>query len=102
MLKKDLRTQSDAIFLPVDFEFYKKLSDKGMEIMEKNSDVFEYVGKDEAFLDVTKKVQSDWSKAENLGLEIKNEIKDKLNLTCSDWNFTQQTNFKNCFGFSKT
>jgi len=81
--KKRLENQSDAVFLPVDFEFYKKLSDKGMEIMERNSDVFEYVGKDEAFLDVTKKVQSDWRKAENLGLEIKKEIKNKLNLTCS-------------------
>jgi len=70
-------------FLPVDFEYYKGLSDKGMEIMERNSDVFEYVGKDEAFLDVTKKVGSDWEKAKKLGEEIKKEIKKKLNLTCS-------------------
>jgi len=81
--KKRLECQSDAVFLPVDFEFYKELSDKAMEIMEKNCDVFEYVGKDEAFLDVTKKVELDWKKAENLSLEIKKEIKNKLNLTCS-------------------
>jgi len=81
--KKRLEKQSDAVFLSVDFEFYKKLSDKGMEIMERNSDVFEYVGKDEAFLDVTNKVQADWNKAEILGLEIKKEIKNKLGLTCS-------------------
>jgi len=81
--KKRLENQTEAVFLPVDFEFYKELSDKGMEIMERHSDVFEYVGKDEAFLDVTKKVESNWKKAEELGLEIKKEIKDKLNLTCS-------------------
>lgn len=83
LAKKRLETQPDAVFLPVDFEFYKGISDKGMKIMEMNCDVFEYVGKDEAFLDVTKKIDSDWKKAKELGLEIKNEIKNKLNLTCS-------------------
>jgi DNA polymerase IV (DinB-like DNA polymerase) len=51
--------------------------------MEKYADIFEYVGKDEAFLDVTKKVKNDWGKAKNLAAEIKKEIKNKLNLTCS-------------------
>ncbi len=81
--KKRLEDQKDAVFLPVDFDYYKSISEKGMEIMEKNGDVFEYVGKDEAFLDVTKKVNGNWVKAKNLAMEIKNEIKDKLNLTCS-------------------
>jgi len=81
--RKRLKDQPDAVFLPVDFEYYKGLSDKGMEIMERNSDVFEYVGKDEAFLDVTKKVGSDWEKAKKLGEEIKKEIKKEVNLTCS-------------------
>lgn len=81
--KKKLAHEKDAVFLPVDFDFYKTISKKGMAIMEKNVDIFEYVGKDEAFLDVTEKVKGDWSKAKNLGIEIKKEIKDKLNLTCS-------------------
>ena len=81
--KKRLQDQKDAVFLPVDFDYYKSLSEKGMEIMKKNGDVFEYVGKDEAYLDVTKKVNGDWMKAEKLASDIKKEIKDKVNLTCS-------------------
>ena len=81
--KKRLQDHKDAVFLPVDFDYYKSLSEKGMEIMEKNGDVFEYVGKDEAYLDVTKKVNGDWMKAEKLASDIKKEIKDKVNLTCS-------------------
>jgi len=81
--KKRLQDQKDAVFLPVDFDYYKSLSEKGMEIMEKNGDIFEYVGKDEAYLDVTKKVNGDWMKVEKLASDIKKEIKDKVNLTCS-------------------
>ena len=81
--KKKLVGEKDAVFLPVDFDFYKTMSKNGMAIMEKNADIFEYVGKDEAYLDVTNKVKGDWSKAKNLAIEIKKEIKDKLNLTCS-------------------
>jgi len=81
--KKRLADEKDAVFLPVDFDFYKTMSKKGMEIMEKNSDIFEYVGKDEAYLDVTKKVNGDWIKAKDLAIEIKKEIKEKLDLTCS-------------------
>ena len=81
--KKRLKDQAEAVFLPVDFEYYQSLTDKAMEIMEKSCDIFEYVGRDEAFLDVTKRVNSNWGEAKNLGLEIKKEIKKKLNLTCS-------------------
>jgi DNA polymerase IV (DinB-like DNA polymerase) len=81
--KKRLEAQKDAVFLPVDFDFYISMSEKAMNIMEKHADVFEYVGKDEAFLDVTKKLGGNWEKAKKLAMEIKIEIKNKLNLTCS-------------------
>ena len=81
--KKRLEEQPDAVFLPVDFDYYLEISDKAMEIMKENCDVFEYVGKDEAYLDVTDKVNADWKNAEHLGRKIKKEIKEKLNLTCS-------------------
>jgi DNA polymerase IV (DinB-like DNA polymerase) len=81
--KKRLKDQKDAVFLPVDFDYYLKISERAMEIMEKNTDVFEYVGKDEAYLEVTKEVNHNWEKAKKLALEIKKEIKEKLNLTCS-------------------
>ncbi len=81
--KNRLKDQPDAVFLPVDFDYYEKLSGQAMEIMEKNCDVFEYVGRDEAFLDVTRNTNSNWDEAKKLGIKIKKEIKEKLNLTCS-------------------
>ncbi len=81
--KKRLEDQPDAVFLPVDFDYYLEISDKAMKIMKENCDIFEYVGKDEAYLDVTKKVNQNWEDAKSLGTKIKNEIKEKLNLTCS-------------------
>ena len=72
--KKRLEDQPDAVFLPVDFDYYLEISDKAMKIMKENCDIFEYVGKDEAYLDVTKKVNQNWEDAKSLGTKIKNEI----------------------------
>ena len=75
--------EQNAIFLPVDFEYYKSMSEKAMEIMKQNSDIFEYVGKDEAYLDVTKKTNQNWENAKRLAFKIKKEIKENVNLSCS-------------------
>ena len=42
-----------------------------MEIIKKNADIFEYVGRDEAYLDVTKRVDEDFKKASHLAQQIK-------------------------------
>jgi DNA polymerase IV (DinB-like DNA polymerase) len=81
--KKRLEERSDAVFLPVDFEFYSEMSEKAMQIMKDNADVFEYVGRDEAYLDVTERVESDFKKASHLAQQIKNSIRDKIKLSCS-------------------
>ena len=81
--KTRLESRDDAVFLPVDFDYYIEVSEKAMTIMKNNSDIFEYVGKDEAYLDVSKKVNFDWSQAEKLAREIKSMIREKLKLTCS-------------------
>jgi len=83
LAKNKLREQTDAVFLPADFDYYSEMSAKAMEIIEKYADVFEYVGRDEAYLDVTKKVNVDFSKAEHLAQQLKNEIRNDLKLTCS-------------------
>jgi len=54
-----------------------------MEIVKGDADVFEYVGKDEAYLDVTKRVDGDFEKASHLAQQIKNSIRDKIKLSCS-------------------
>lgn len=81
--KKRLQERSDAVFLPVDFDFYSKISEKAMEIMKENADIFEYVGRDEAYLDVTERVEGNFEKAFHLAQQIKNSIRDKIKLSCS-------------------
>ena len=81
--KKRLEERKDAVFLPVDFDHYTNISEIAMQIIKKDADIFEYVGKDEAYLDVTKRVNRDFSKASHLAQQIKNTLKEKLKISCS-------------------
>ena len=81
--KKRLEERKDAVFLPVDFDYYLEISEKAMNIMKGSADIFEYVGKDEAYLDVTDRVEGDFDKASHLAQQIKNIIRDKVKLSCS-------------------
>ena len=81
--KKMLEDRKDAVFLPVDFDYYSEMSEKAMEIMKGMSDVFEYVGRDEAYLDVTERTGGDFDKACHLAQQIKNIIRANLKLSCS-------------------
>jgi DNA polymerase IV (DinB-like DNA polymerase) len=71
-----------AVYLPVNYELYGKVSARIMEILRKYADKFESWGIDEAFLDVTSKV-NDYAEAEALARQIKREILEKEGLTCS-------------------
>jgi DNA polymerase IV (DinB-like DNA polymerase) len=81
--KKKLEQRSDAVFLPVDFEYYSETTEKAMKIMKENADVFEYVGRDEAYLDITKRVEGNFEKAIHLAQQIKNAIRTEIKLSCS-------------------
>ena len=81
--KKRLEERKDAVFLPVDFDYYSEMSEKAMKIMEGFSDIFEYVGRDEAYLDVTKRTEGNFNKASHLAQQIKNSIREKTKLSCS-------------------
>ena len=81
--KKRLEERNDAVFLPVDFDFYDEMSQKSMKIMEDYADVFECVGRDEAFLDVTKRCERNFQKASHLAQQIKNSIREETKLSCS-------------------
>jgi DNA polymerase IV (DinB-like DNA polymerase) len=72
----------NAIYLPVNYELYTKVSERIMAILRKYADKFESWGIDEAFLDVTSKVR-DYAEAEALARQIKKEILEKEGLTCS-------------------
>jgi DNA polymerase IV (DinB-like DNA polymerase) len=72
----------DAIYLPVNYELYTKVSKEVMGILRIYADKFEQWGIDEAFLDVTSRVK-DYSEAEALARQIKREIYEREKLTCS-------------------
>jgi len=81
--KKRLEDRTDAVFLPIDFEYYSDMSEKSMRVIKEFADIFEYVGRDEAYLDVTKKTEGDFKKASHLAQQLKNSVRDKVKLTCS-------------------
>ncbi|MDO8726759.1 MAG: DNA polymerase IV [Candidatus Methanoperedens sp.] len=72
----------DAIFLPVNMELYRSISDEIMEILRGFSDIVEQESIDEAFCDITGKV-ADFGEAKKLAAQIKDAIKQKVGLTCS-------------------
>lgn len=81
--KKRLEGKKEAVFLPVDFDYYLEMSEKAMRIIKESADIFEYVGKDEAYLDVSGRVEGDFNKASHLAQQIKNSIREKIKLSCS-------------------
>jgi DNA polymerase IV (DinB-like DNA polymerase) len=81
--KKRLEQRNDAVFLPVDFEYYSEMTEKAMKIMKENADIFQYVGRDEAYLDVTKRVEGNFKNASHLAQQIKNKIRAEIKLSCS-------------------
>ena len=69
----------DAIFLPVDYEEYSRISEQVKGILREFSPIMEDVGIDEAFLDIS----SDGRPSEEIAREIKKRIHDETGLTCS-------------------
>ncbi len=71
-----------AVYLPPDFPLYIRVSNEIMAIARQYAGRFEQWGIDEAFLDVTDKVK-DFTEAEALARQIKQEIKQREGLTAS-------------------
>lgn len=69
----------EAVFLPVDYREYSRVSAKIKEILREFSPVMQDVGIDEAFLDISGIDKA----AEEIAGEIKKRIKDETGLTCS-------------------
>lgn len=74
---------TEAVFLPVDYEFYQEISDRIMQAFRGYADVFEQVGVDEAFLDVTEKVQGSFEAALVLARKMKDGVMRQHSLTFS-------------------
>ena len=81
--KARLREFPESAFLPADFAYYSEISQRGMEIMKTFADIFEYVGRDEAYLDVTKRTDGSFVSATHLAQQLKNQIRTELKMTCT-------------------
>ena len=82
-LAKNKLKDVDAVFLPVDKQFYREVSDKIMEILRSHADHFEQMGIDEAYLDVTQRTKGNYHEAEELAETIKGDVLAQQKLTCS-------------------
>ena len=81
--KSRLKDSIESVFLSADFDYYSDISSSAMSIIESFADVFEYVGRDEAYLDVTSRTDSDFERASHIAQQLKNEIQKKIKMTCS-------------------
>jgi DNA polymerase IV (DinB-like DNA polymerase) len=73
----------EAVFLPVDYDYYQQISDKIMQILRGYADAFEQVSIDEAYMDVTKRTGGDFEAAKAQVQEIKRAVKNQMGVTFS-------------------
>ena len=71
---------TEAVFLRVDHKFYEQVSDKIMQAFRGHADAFEQLSIDEAYLDVTERVQGDFEAAIVLAQKMKDEVKGQFGL----------------------
>ncbi len=69
----------DAVFLPVDYEEYSRVSSEVKVILREITPIMEDVGIDEAFLDISSLERP----SEEIAKEIKKRIEEETGLTCS-------------------
>ena len=83
-LREAYRRCPFAIFLPVDYEEYERISLVIMDILKEFSPLLEQVGLDEAFIDISGDISEvKDGMPEEIAKEIKRKIKGKANLTAS-------------------
>ena len=81
--KKKLEKVNNAVFLPTDFEYYSNISQKAMDTIKEFADIFEYVGRDEAYLDVSMRTEGSFDKASHLAQQLKNAVRKSSKLSCT-------------------
>ena len=72
---------TDAVFLPVDHEYYEQISNSIMQIFRGYATSLEQVSVDEAYLDVTEQVQGSFEKAKDYAQKIKTEVKSQVGIS---------------------
>lgn len=74
---------TEAVFLPVDGKFYEQISSKIMNALSGYADSFEQTSIDEAYLDVTIKVNGNFNEARDLAEKIKTDVKKQVGIAFS-------------------
>ena len=78
----------DAVFLPVDYNYYEQVSKKLMGIFRGYANVFEQVGIDEAYLDVTQRLRGNFDEVKGLVEQIKADVKRQVGVSFFGWRWT--------------
>ncbi|MDE1851734.1 MAG: DNA polymerase IV [Candidatus Micrarchaeota archaeon] len=76
------RLKPDAIYLPLDYDWYEKVSKDVMSVIKERATKFEQVSVDEAFIDVSDKV-TDFDEARIYARRIKDDIRSRIGLPCT-------------------
>ena len=74
---------TEAVFLPVDYDYYEQISGRIMQTLRGYADSFEQVGIDEAYLDVTSRTQGSFRAAADLVQKMKTNVKSRVGITFS-------------------
>ncbi|MCL2642351.1 MAG: DNA polymerase IV [Candidatus Bathyarchaeota archaeon] len=82
LAKRNLE-DTNAIFFPVDHEYYTQISNRIMQILNTYAGSLEQVSIDEAYLDVTLQVDGSFEKAYLYAQKIKQDIKTQIGLSLS-------------------
>lgn len=75
--------KDNAVYLRPNFPLYLDASKKIMNLLRGFADKFEQVSIDEAFLEVTEKVDASYDKARSYAIQVKTKVESEEKLTCS-------------------
>ncbi len=76
------RIKPDAAYLPIDYDFYEKMSREVMSVVKAFADRFEQVSIDEAYIDVSKRAK-EYDGALEYARKIQAAVKAETGLPCS-------------------
>ncbi len=74
---------TDAVFFPVDHDYYNQISDRIMQMFRGYATSLEQVSVDEAYLDVTEQVNGSFEKAKDYAQKIKANVKLQVGISFS-------------------
>jgi DNA polymerase IV (archaeal DinB-like DNA polymerase) len=81
--KAKLRDVKEAVFLSLDADYYRQVSETAMAVIKQQADIFECVGIDECFIDVSERAKGNFDFGKAIAHSLKEQILDCAKITCS-------------------